>query len=898
MAVDLLKNVTDLLNEEKWTRATLNSYSISNFKELDVVIEAARAEGLQEEVKALCDEHIRHTSNSIIALYVSGILALSRELVDDSSLIMLINLFTDNHKWNIVEYLCGRILEFGENKFALRTLGDCYANRSEEDRKLEIWDRLIRVDFEEADIVKALGEKREEAGEKEAAVDYFKKAIHRYINKKQFANVKELWDKLVELAPDDTEFFFHIEKRISKNINEERAATLLTTLVPVFHDKGDWNTSIEILKRILAYDPKNHGARKDITECYRNKYADHSQLEEYVKISNLTQNWRSVHEAVADFEKHISFDTGNYVFHRTWGIGRISSIKDDTFTIDFLNKSSHKMSLKMAISALEVLSADHIWVVKKIMDKDALKAKVKEDPAWALRTVIKSFGNMADMKRIKAELTPDVLTAGEWSRWNTEARALLKKDSAFGNIPDKIDLFTVREKPISFEEKTFNKFKAEKNFFDRARTVADFVLARQSEPDSEYFSEMLSYFTGFLKASVAVSETVIGSWLLVQKITTAYPFLSTGSNVGFEDLFSRIEDVEGTFSRIEDPDLRKDFLVAVRRYVAQWPDVFTRLFYVFPCRLIVDELVNGREWDKLTALLTQVHGRFKDNREAFIWMARNLTKESWFSRTNIPLEKIHISLIHLLDTTYREITNKRDTGANRKLNKWIHEFLFEEGNLPAFLLSADEDSITRLFSLTQDVKDLDASIKIHMKHKIKERFPDFRFLGEQEVEKVNLGLLVTHASYEAKQRELKHMIDVDIPENSREIGIAMSKGDLRENAEYKAALEKQELLKVAASKLKDELQQAQIFNENDVKTDKIGFGTRARLLNSTNGQREVYSILGPWESNPAKNVLSYLSPLGMALWDRRKGEEVRFTINQNEIRYVVEEVEKAELGAP
>jgi len=895
MAADLLKNVTDLLNEEKWTRATLNSYSISNFKELDGVIEGARAEGLQEEVKALCDEHIRHTSNSIIALYISGILALSRELVDDSSLIMLINLFMDNHKWNIVEYLCGRILEFGENKFALRTMGDCYANRSDEEHKLEIWDRLIRVDFEEADIVKALGEKREEAGQKDAAVDYYKKAIHRYINKKQFASVKEIWDKLVEMSVEDTEFFFHIEKRIAKNINEERAATLLTTLVPVFHDKGDWDTSIEILKRILAYDPKNHGARKDIVECYRQKFSAHSQLEEYVKISNLTQNWRSVHEAIADFEKHISFDTGNYVFHRTWGIGRIASIKDDSFTIDFLNKSSHKMSLKMAISALEVLSADHVWVVKKTMDKEELRAKVKEDPAWALRMVIKSFGNMADMKRIKAELCPDVLTTGEWSRWNTEARAILKKDSAFGNIPDKIDLFTVREKPISFEEKTYNKFKAEKNFFDRARTVADFVLARQSEPDSEYFTEMLAYFTGFLKGSAGVSETVIGSWLLIQKITAAYPFLSTGCNIGFEELFRRIESVEDTFLKIEDPDLRKDFLISVRRHVADWPEVFTRLFYSFPCRLIIDELVNSHEWDKLTALLTQVQVRFKDNREAFIWMARNLTQESWFSRMNIPLEKVYITMLHLLDATYRDITNKRETGTNRKLNKWIHEFLFEEGNLLKYLMAADEDAITRLYTLTGDVKDLDASIKIHLKHKIKERFPSFRFLGEQEVEKVSLGLLVTHISYEAKQRELKHMLDVDIPDNSKEIGVAMSKGDLRENAEYKAALEKQELLKVAASKLKEELQQAQIFNENDVKTDRIGFGTRARLLNSKTGQKEEYSILGPWESNPAKNILSYLSPLGMALWDHSKGEELRFTINQNEFHYVVEDVEKADL---
>ena len=404
MATELLKTITDLLNEEKWTRAALNSYSITNFKDLDTLIEQARAEGIAEEIRELAGEHLKHTSNSIIALYLSGVLALSRELVDDTNLIMLISIFMDNHKWNVVEFLAERILEYGENKYALRTLGECCENRSDEPKKLEIWDRLIRVDYEEADIVKILGEKREEAEDLPAAVDYYKKAIHRFINKKQFASVKELWDKLIHLSPEDIDFFFHIEGRIARGISGERAAALLTTLIPHYKEKEDWDTSIEILKKILAYDSKNGAARKDIIECYRQKYAKHSQLEEYIKISNLTQNWRNVHEALADFEKHIAFDTGNYVFHRTWGIGRISASKDDTFTIDFSNKSSHKMSLKMAVSALEVLSPEHIWVLKRTIAKEELAKKVKAEPAWALRTIIRSFGNQADMKKIKAEL--------------------------------------------------------------------------------------------------------------------------------------------------------------------------------------------------------------------------------------------------------------------------------------------------------------------------------------------------------------------------------------------------------------------------------------------------------------------------------------------------------------
>jgi transcription elongation factor GreA len=563
--------------------------------------------------------------------------------------------------------------------------------------------------------------------------------------------------------------------------------------------------------------------------------------------------------------------------------------------IDFANKASHRMSLKMAVSALEVLSAEHIWVLKRTQTREELAARVKADAAWALKTIIKSFGNLADMKKIKAELVPDVLTTGEWSRWNTEARSILKKDSAFGNLPDKLDQFMVRDKPISYEEKTYNKFKAEKGFFDRVRTLEDFVQAGQAEPDSDWFAEMFAYFTGFLKGFTAVSETVVSSWLLVQRILAVYPFVAPGVSVSFEELFGRIENVEDTFSRIDDPDLRRDFLVAVKKLISDWPGIFARLFFLFPNKSIVDELVAAAQWESLSVMIATLLSRYREEREAFVWFAKNLLAERWLERMEVSREKVYIGLIHLLDITYRDIANKQNASVNRKANRQIQEFLFEEGKLLELLMAADQDSITRLYTLVDDVKDLDPSIKIQLKHRIKEKHPDFHFLGEPEAEKVSLGLLVTRASFERKSQDLKRLIDVDIPENSKEIGIAMSKGDLRENAEYKAALEKQEMLKVSASRMKEEVQQAQIFNENEVKTDRISFGTRARLRNLKTGQEEVYVILGPWESNPARNVISYLSPLGMALWDHRPGEEFTFTINQNEFHYTVETIEKADL---
>jgi transcription elongation factor GreA len=893
MAEEILKSVNELLNEEKWTRATLNSYSINNFKELDTIIRTTTEEGLREEVKALCDEHLQHTKNSIIALYISGVFALSKHLVDDSHLVILINIFADNHKWNIVEYLCKRILDFGENKFALRTLAESYINKNEDDKKFKIWERLIKVDYEETEIVRQLAEKKEEDGDLEGAVEYYKKALHRYINKKMYSNVKDIWAKLIEYITDDLDFFFNIEKKIYKNLSKERAASLLELLFPVYIERAEWEAAIEIARRILSYNPKDFNTRKQLIDCFKQKYKDHSHLDDYIKISNLNQSWRNVHEAIADFEKHISFDEGNFVYHRSWGIGKIVNIKDDMFIIDFAHKQNHKMSLKMAVSALKTLRKEHIWVLKATKDKKELAKSIEEDPVWALKIIIKSFDNMANMKQIKNELVPDLFSSSKWSKWSAEARKILKTNPIFGNYPDKLDHFMVRDKPISFEEKTFNKFKAEKNFFNRVKTIQDFL--NHSDPDSEYFNEMFSYFVGFAKSYSSVTELVISSFLLIQKIIAIYPFLNPELQYDFKDLLNQAEDKVTIFSKIEDAELKKEFLIQLKTHVAEWEDYYIDLFRFYLNRFIIEELIAHSRLNKISELFYNLLDHYREFREPFIWFVRNMIDEQWFVKLGVENEKILICMVHLLDITFREIKNRRDVSLNRKLNKQIQHFLFSEDRLLHHIMNADEDSITRLYTLVDDIKDLDPSIKIQLKQKIRSRYPGFHFLGEQEKEKVRGRLIVTRKGYQEKQTFLKHIIEEEIPENSKEIGIAMKKGDLRENAEYKSALEKQEMLKTSASKLQEELQNAEIFNENDIDLNKVTFGTAVELTNLTTEEQEEYIIFGPWESDPSKNIISYLSPLGTSLYNHKVGQELKFKINEQEFHYQIKNIKKAVL---
>jgi len=880
----LEKSVRDIFNEEKWTRAAITNYSINNFKELDTLIEEAKRNHYLDELKALSDEHLSHNKTSITALYLSSIISLSKQLLDDSSLVTLVTIFIDNHRMQIVEYLCQRVLEFGDSKFALRTLANCYKESGNEEI-YDIWERLVRIDYEEADIPKQLAERYQQLGDTEKAVEYYKKALYRYINRHSYTAVKEVWARLVELVPQEIDFFYHVQRKIADHLGAERGAALMQDLYGYYKKEKDWNTAIDILKLVLASDDKDILARKEIVECFREKYAAHSQLEEYIKVSNLTQSWRNIFEAIDDFEKHISFDEGCFVFHRTWGVGRIAKVNNDELVIDFAKKRGHTMSLKMSLTALQTLDKDHIWVLKSIMKRDELAAKVKTNPEWALKTIIRSFDNNCDFKRIKHELIPSLLTDKEWTGWSTKARKIVKENPEFGINPTNIDFYTVHTRPISLEEKLSNEFKAQKNFFERVDII--FNVMESGDTDSDGFQDMINYFEAFLKAFSQVNEQVIAAYLVMSKLTAALPHLSVAQHHNFAELFAQIEDPAVVYLGIENKELRSAYLRNIKNLVPDWSDQYVRLFPVVLSAEVLNPLLEEYP-EKVKELVLACFKDYKEYREAVIWFFKNAQVEQWFKDLHIDYEHQIIVLIHILDITYREIASRRNTTENRKINKQIHTILFgKDALLENFILGHDEDAVTRLYTLVSDIKDLDPPIKMHLRNRILEKYKNFKFFDEVEKTVTGRGLIVTSKMLEEKKKELQRLIEVEIPRNSKEVGFALSLGDLRENSEYKAAKEEQNRLNNTVSRLQEELERAQVFDPTTITTTRVGFGTVVVLERPNTGAKETYTILGPWESDPENGVISYMSPLGTNLLNHKVGETLSFTVNEEEKTYKV-----------
>ena len=118
----------------------------------------------------------------------------------------------------------------------------------------------------------------------------------------------------------------------------------------------------------------------------------------------------------------------------------------------------------------------------------------------------------------------------------------------------------------------------------------------------------------------------------------------------------------------------------------------------------------------------------------------------------------------------------------------------------------------------------------------------------------------------ALERELK----VDLP---KEIQRAREHGDLRENAEYKAAKERQTIVNSRIAMLKKRMGEISLMNLERIPHGKAGFGSTVHLR-SENGETNVYQLVMPEEADAAKGLISTSSPIGRAILNKEEGDEI------------------------
>ncbi len=577
--------------------------------------------------------------------------------------------------------------------------------------------------------------------------------------------------------------------------------------------------------------------------------------------------------------------------HRSWGFGRIRTV--DTvfarFTIDFAGKPGHTMDLAFAAESLKPIPKDHI-LARKANDLESLR-QLAAHHLDLIKLVLNSYGGKATPDQILQVLVPDVIR-DDWKKWWETARREMKKDGHFIVPLKKTDPVVYQEKEISLQERLLAGFRAAKGLKARVAVAAELL---RSAPDLTDKQAAAGEIVAALNADIASHQRT-------------QPAVALEAVFARDDLRAVVPGASGpapgeiTTAQIWAQDIKcgpvLEQIPAAKHHRAlesfkaanpeRWHEILLDSLNSVSaklCRELAGLLVQEGKMDLLKETLARFINQHTAGSELLLWLARD--------RSDAFADILGTEVFRAMLTAM-----ERDQFNEKRSNR-LREFILDDQELlPELTASADIEivkDLTRALQLSTVFDDMD---KRSLLARLVKSHPAVQSLVSGEQTRQDNWLLVSWDSLERRKGEYQELVQKKIPANSREIAVARSFGDLSENHEYKAAKEMQKLLMRRKDELETQLIRSRGTDFSNARTDVVSIGTVVQATNLDSNQPETFTILGAWDSDPDKGIVSYLSPVAQSLLNRKVGDEVEFEVNGAKRRHRIEHIEMFKPAAP
>ncbi|HOW81856.1 MAG TPA: transcription elongation factor GreA [Spirochaetota bacterium] len=890
-----LERLNSLFKEEVWGRIEPKDIGISKFKILDDLFNTIVSEGLISDAVSACKKHLEEHTSSITAIYLVGLCGYQTESIEDQvQFRRLIDIFTQSHKWAVLEKISEKILEYGETSNALRSLALSLERQGRSREAIPVLENILKIDRFDADLAKKLAFAIIEDDE-EKSIQYMKLSIEGFIKNGKYDEVTSLWNKLISVSWEDIAFFERIERLLVEAKEFELAANLLKQLLAKYKDKENPDQSIELLKKILEYRSDDTHARKELIDFYRVKYGTHSQFEQFMKLSRLNSFKNPVKYAIQDFEKNIYFDKGNYAFHNSWGLGKIADIDSESIVINFTDKPEHKMSIKMALQSLTPISKDHLYAMQ-FEDPETLKAMFEDDFIEFFKILIKSYNGEIMLEDIKRELIPKYIDAKSWSKWWTRARTAIKKDPLFGVSDKKKDLIFLRDKPVTFAEELLNSFTKNASFSQKLDAAMEFINNIEVEEGASVAPYLIDYFMDEVRGASATRQIL--SFFILNDLAR----YTDSSKLKLEPIKERIieyikqsHDLPLISMKISSYDYKKDFVNLIEESREDWPQVFHELLYETPVRIhkyILNNLIRAHSYTVINMFIDRVITGAKQYPEIFIWVSKNLFTKAWdYQWLDFSWEALTVAYFRLMNEL-----KKIEIEGNRLKNIMVETLFENEATVIKDIIErSSKPFLAKLYDLFRNISYIEESRGSKFYSIIKDLNPDFQAAETPGVdwEYSTESLIVSQEGYDKMKGELERLVNVEMPALSRELAeVSEATGDMRENVEYNALMEKQATLELAIKKLDEEMKIASVLQNDAISIDAVNIGTRITLEDIESGEATEYTVLGPWDADFEKKVLSYRSPIAKAVLGKKVDDMVVLNLGDEGNKFRIKEINK------
>jgi len=584
---------------------------------------------------------------------------------------------------------------------------------------------------------------------------------------------------------------------------------------------------------------------------------------------------------------------GTFCLHKSWGFGRVAewNLLLNQIVIDFQGKKGHPMQLTYAAENLAVISPQH-FLARKANDLPGVKELLKTDPAGVVRNILESVGGSATVSQISQMMVGDLFNEAEWKRWWSSTTKSLKKQGFF-HIPTK------KTEPIQLRTEKVSRADELITFFNQAR---------QPKEQAAALDQIIKFHSEFSDPAAQLQPVVNAIEEAAQRNQRFNAALVLELLLARDDLMQRCPELTSSNSLtveriIADEEARmvtilpkvpsaKERRILHMLPLALGPAWTARAFQLMQSNnaravaQIPRVFAEAGQQEELRAYLQRGIREHSLTSEALVWLCRE-RDSNWRDLMTPEL------LGAILSALERDQHNENSRGSK------LRDLILDDRELIPDMFTGVETSVARdgmrRLMLTPVFDEL---TKRSLLARIIKLYPelDTVITGEQKEEKIE-SLIVSWSSLDKRKNEFEELVNKKIPENSKEIGIARSYGDLRENFEFKAAKEMQAVLARRKAELEVMLHRARGTNFENSDTSQVSIGTIVTLREVASGKQEVYTILGAWDSDPDRGVISYQTAIGQSLLGHRVGETVSLGAEQGASEYQILSIEPAPLDA-
>ncbi len=649
------------------------------------------------------------------------------------------------------------------------------------------------------------------------------------------------------------------------------------TVLPLWKKIEGQKAADDVLRLIIDLETTHSSLLADIaTDFLKKRYGEERSFAQKLRLVGLLSR-QSFQGAISNYELLTHMDKGQFVFHSGgWGVGEVMDISllREHVLLEFEGTGAVKdLSFDNAFRNLIPLPRTH-FLARRFGDPDGLEQEGRADQVGLIRLLLSDLGPKT-AQEIKEELSELVIPEKEWSKWWQTARAKIKKDTKIQSPETAKDHFILRTEEVTHDTRLKEALKRARGIDEKVALIYSYT---RDFPEITKNSDLKEPLKGELMEGLATDEK-LPDMSMARKIQVSF-LLQDIFPEEFPDaaihLIKPMQNLESVLRLIDIISYKKRTLSVIREERSDWIPLFLHLLFVIPQTPIRDYIFKELQNDStskglLKEKLDELLHKMTIYPEAFFWYFQKIIADEKVplndkkGRENF-LEGLFI-LLHFIEDkpNMRDLVKKIQMQITAKRYETVR-ILIKEASIPYL------EELLLLASKCQSLTKQDLKILRNLAEVVQPSLAKMK--KEEEEEKVET-IWTTHEGYVKLQERIHHLGTVETVDNAKEIEAARALGDLRENAEYKFALERRSRLQAELRTLSQQLNQSRILTKNDIRADEVDVGAIVYLTDSK-GIKITYTLLGPWDADTDKNILSFQSKLAQAMIGSKKGDTFEF----------------------